>query len=71
MIVIACALGRQGRARAGYRRTRAVNRHGNGAAGEVRDAPTGYVGRYPEAIGSRRIEVAGVSSRRNCCTGTT
>lgn len=63
VVIIARAFRRQCRARAGYCRTRTIDRHRDGTSGKVRNTPTGYVGRYPEAIGSRRIEVAGVAAR--------
>lgn len=58
VIVIASTFCRQRRAGGRHRRAGAINRNGNGAAGEVRHAPTRYVGRHPEAIGTRRIEAA-------------
>jgi hypothetical protein len=66
VIIIIGAFRRQRSTDRGHCCAGAIYGDGDGAAVEVRHAPTGYVGRYPEAIGARRIKVAGVSARRNC-----
>jgi hypothetical protein len=62
VVIIAGALGRQLRADGRYRRADPVDCHRNRAAGEVRYTPARHVALHAEAVGSRGIEITGITA---------
>jgi hypothetical protein len=69
VVIVACTFRGKRSADRGHRGASAVNRHGNGAALEVRGAPAGHVALHTEAISPCGVEIAGLAARFNVRAG--